>query len=116
MFFIAFFGIQDKDKYMVANNVTCPEVGVGRMYPQAKQVFHVFSSRYRWNVGILQKPLAAAVHMNWIGPLAVSLRKTPIQKSKRKTCGAPRAVCPLNSAQIAGLMCRQSLSIVPTAA
>lgn len=76
-----------------------------------------FSSRYTDGMsGILQKPLAAAVHMSWIGPLAVSLRKNPIQKSKRKTCGAPRAVCPLNSAQIAGLMCRQSLSIVPTAA
>jgi len=54
MFFIAFFGIEDKDKYIgTYNNIECPSCGRLTRYDIHKsyRYFHIFFiPTFRWNV------------------------------------------------------------------
>lgn len=65
--------------------------------------------------GILQKPPAVAVFMNWILRLAGNLRKTKILKSEKKIFGLSAITTPLSIAQTAEPMCLRSLAIAPIA-
>lgn len=59
MFFIAFFGIQDKDKYIgTCNNIACPSCGSFARYEIYKtfRYFHLFFIPiFRWNVRYIAK-------------------------------------------------------------
>jgi len=59
MFFIAFFGVQDKEKYIGAyNNIVCPSCGRLSGYEIYKtyRYFHIFLiPLFRWNVKYIGK-------------------------------------------------------------
>jgi len=59
MFFIAFFGVQDKDKYIgTCNNTECPSCGRLSRFDVYKsyRYFHVFFvPTFRWNVKYIVK-------------------------------------------------------------
>lgn len=59
MFFIAFFGIQDKDKHIgTYNNIVCPSCGKLARYEIHKlyRYFHIFLiPTFRWNVKYIVK-------------------------------------------------------------
>jgi len=63
-------------------------------------------------LGILQKPPAAVVYMNWILKLAGNLRKILTLKSRWRISDELTIICPLSIAQIAELMCLKSSIIV----
>jgi len=59
MFFVAFFGIQDKDQYIgTCNNIVCPSCGRLGSYEVHKSYsyFHIFFIPvFRWNVKYIVK-------------------------------------------------------------
>ncbi|HHT53744.1 MAG TPA: zinc ribbon domain-containing protein [Clostridiales bacterium] len=98
MFFIAFFGIQDKDKYIGStNNVTCPECGelAGCEIHKQNRYFHVFFIPvYRWNVRYIAKTSCCGCAYELDRTVGREFEKNPDTEIKKENLRRPESCLP----------------------
>ena len=119
MFFVAFFGMNDKEEHIGAfSGEGCPSCGQLSQFAVSKTYRNLevyFLPVYKWNVRYIARALCCGAVFELDPILGKELEKNPYIKIRPENLRRIERQSPLNTARTAEWMCRMNLPTAHTA-